>query len=53
MALALTAAFFLMNGYELRASADESEELIVRVAGTNGETVAGISQWLEAHIHRL
>ena len=54
MALALTATFLLMNGYNLKASADQSEEFIVTIAmSSNSMTLEPMTQWIESHIVKL
>jgi death-on-curing protein len=51
MALALTATFLLMNGYNLRASANQSEKFILSVAKSdNSMTLEPIAKWIESHI---
>jgi death on curing protein len=44
--------FFLLNGYEIWASVDEAEEMILRVAsGEMGREQ--FTDWIEAHLHPL
>ena len=47
MALALTAVFLAMNGFDLRCSADNAEKLILEVAQSKVRTVGDISRRLE------
>lgn len=49
MSLALTATFLLMNGYELKSSADESETFILQLAATD-QPLRLITEWIERHI---
>ncbi len=54
MALALTATFLFMNGYNLRASANQSEEFILNIASSsNSMTLEPVTQWIESHIVKL
>lgn len=50
MALALTATFLLMNGYELRVGADDSEGFIVEVSRSRDLAMLEISPWIEDRI---
>lgn len=44
--------FFILNGYELWASVDDAEEIILRVAsGKMGRE--RFAEWIEAHLHPL
>ena len=53
IALALTAAFLMLNGFRLMASADDSESLIINIASGKIDTVADIAQWLEGHMEKI
>lgn len=50
MALALTAVFLLMNGYQLNSSANESEKFVVKLASGKVRSVAEIAKWLEKNM---
>jgi len=47
VALALTAVFLLMNGYQLHASANDSEKFVLKLARGKVTSVPEIATWLE------
>ncbi len=47
VALALTAVFLLMNGYQLNASANDSEKFVLKLASGKITSVPEIAKWLE------
>lgn len=53
MALALTAAFLMLNGYRLQAMADESEKTIVSIADGKLDAVPDIANWIETHMVKI
>jgi len=51
MALALTASFLMMNGFRLKASADDAEDFVLKIAAeTSPIALESIAGWIEARL---
>jgi death-on-curing protein len=53
IALALTATFLLMNGYQLNASADQSEEFVLALAAGKVNSLIEVVEWLESKMQSV
>lgn len=52
IAFALTATFLLLNGYNLKASADEGEGFLIKEIIQKKVSVQEIANWIEHHLKK-